>query len=62
MRNNRTDGSSSSDLRRVGVESSPRTFPAMCGVHFSVIQGDGYRKLDEGEEVEFRYEEAQQDS
>ena len=31
-------------------------------VHFSVIEMDGYRALEAGEKVEFRYEEAQQDS
>ncbi len=36
--------------------------PGDVWVHFSVIDGGGYRDLHEGEEVEFRYEEAQQDS
>jgi CspA family cold shock protein len=36
--------------------------PGDVWVHFSVIEGDGYRELNDGEEVEFRYEEAQQDS
>jgi CspA family cold shock protein len=31
-------------------------------VHFSVIEMDGYRSLDEGDQVEFDYEAAQQDS
>jgi CspA family cold shock protein len=31
-------------------------------VHFSMIEMDGYRSLDEGDQVEFEYEEAQQDS
>jgi CspA family cold shock protein len=31
-------------------------------VHFSVIDGDGYRSLTEGDAVEFDYEEAMQDS
>ncbi len=28
-------------------------------VHFSAIQGDGFRNLNEGDEVEFRVEEGQ---
>ena len=28
-------------------------------VHFSAIQGDGYRTLNEGDEVEFRVEQGQ---
>ena len=28
-------------------------------VHFSAIQGDGYRSLNEGDEVEFRVEQGQ---
>jgi cold shock protein len=31
-------------------------------VHFSVIEMDGYRALNAGDEVEFDYEPAQQDS
>jgi CspA family cold shock protein len=31
-------------------------------VHFSVIVGEGYRALVEGERVEFEYEAAKQDS
>jgi cold shock protein len=31
-------------------------------VHFSVIEGDGYRELSEGGLVEFEYEAAKQDS
>jgi CspA family cold shock protein len=31
-------------------------------VHFSVIDGEGYRSLDEGDAVDFDYEEAHQDS
>jgi CspA family cold shock protein len=31
-------------------------------VHFSAIEGEGYRELVGGESVEFRYEVAQQDS
>ncbi|MCC3311683.1 cold-shock protein [Nocardia africana] len=31
-------------------------------VHFSAIEGDGFRALDAGERVEFDYESAQQDS
>lgn len=27
-------------------------------VHFSIIQGDGYRALDDGEVVEFEYEQS----
>lgn len=36
--------------------------PGDVWVHFSNIEGDGYRELVQGEEVEFRYEVAQQDS
>jgi CspA family cold shock protein len=36
--------------------------PGDVWVHFSVIDGQGYRELVEGEEVEFRYEPAVQDS
>ena len=28
-------------------------------MHFSAIQGDGYRSLNEGDEVEFRVEQGQ---
>lgn len=31
-------------------------------VHFSAIEGDGYKSLDAGDDVEFEYEAAQQDS
>ncbi|MGH3420129.1 MAG: cold-shock protein [Streptosporangiaceae bacterium] len=31
-------------------------------VHFSIIEMDGYRVLNAGDEVEFDYEPAQQDS
>lgn len=31
-------------------------------VHFSVIEMDGYRVLEEGDQVEFTYEEVVQDS
>jgi len=31
-------------------------------VHFSVIEGEGYRDLDRGDAVEFRYVAQQQDS
>jgi cold shock protein len=31
-------------------------------VHFSVIEMDGYRSLEAGDQVEFDYEPAQQDS
>lgn len=31
-------------------------------VHFSTIEMDGYRALETGDQVEFTYEEAQQDS
>jgi CspA family cold shock protein len=30
-----------------------------CFVHFSAIQGDGYKKLDEGQRVEFEVGEGQ---
>jgi CspA family cold shock protein len=32
------------------------------GVHFSAIEMDGYRFLEAGDQVEFGYEAAQQDS
>ncbi|AHH20669.1 putative cold shock protein [Nocardia nova SH22a] len=31
-------------------------------VHYSAIEGDGFRELVEGERVEFEYEAAEQDS
>ena len=31
-------------------------------VHFAVIEGDGYRSLNQGDVVEFDYERARQDS
>jgi CspA family cold shock protein len=43
-----------------GIESDET--PGHVWVHFSVIQGDGFRELVEGELVEFRYEAAIQDS
>lgn len=43
-----------------GIESDEA--PGDVWVHFSSIEGDGFRELVEGEEVEFRYEAAQQDS
>ena len=43
-----------------GIESDET--PGDVWVHFSNIEGDGYRELVAGEEVEFRYEAAQQDS
>ena len=33
-----------------------------CWVHFSVIEGDGYRTLQAGDVVEFEHEPAVQDS
>ncbi|MFG1798139.1 cold-shock protein [Nocardia sp. NPDC049149] len=38
--------------------------PAGCDafVHFSVIEGTGFRALDPGDRVDFDYEAAQQDS
>lgn len=36
--------------------------PGDVWVHFSAIEGDGYKALIEGEAVEFRFEAAQQDS
>jgi cold shock protein len=33
-----------------------------CWVHFSAIEGSGYRQLNEGDLVEFDYEPAVQDS
>ncbi|GAB3413724.1 cold-shock protein [Flindersiella endophytica] len=47
-----------------GAIESP-DLPAGLGdawVHFSAIEMDGYRSLEAGDEVEFDYEEAQQDS
>jgi CspA family cold shock protein len=43
-----------------GIESTET--PGDVWVHFSVIEGEGYRELLEGEAVEFRYEAARQDS
>ncbi|WP_433205558.1 cold-shock protein [Nocardia sp. CA-107356] len=31
-------------------------------VHYSAIDGDGFRMLTEGDRVDFRYEQAEQDS
>ena len=42
-----------------GIES--REVPGDVWVHFSVIDGTGYRSLEAGERVEFRYRAAQQD-
>ena len=42
-----------------GIESDEA--PGDVWVHFSVIEGDGFRTLAAGETVEFRYEAAQQD-
>lgn len=36
--------------------------PGAVWVHFSNIEGDGYQELVAGEEVEFRYEAAHQDT
>ena len=36
--------------------------PGDVWVHFSAIEGPGYRELTDGEPVEFRYEAAKQDS
>ncbi|MGW4766420.1 cold-shock protein [Nocardia sp. NPDC004278] len=46
-----------------GAISSP-DLPAGCDawVSFSCIDGEGFRTLTEGDRVEFRYEQAQQDS
>ncbi|NIJ10435.1 CspA family cold shock protein [Saccharomonospora amisosensis] len=46
-----------------GAITSP-DLPDGCDawVHFSAIDMDGYRDLEVGDQVEFSYEEAQQDS
>jgi CspA family cold shock protein len=43
-----------------GIESDDA--PGDVWVHFSVIEGDGFRELEAGEAVEFRFEAARQDS
>ena len=43
-----------------GIESAET--PGDVWVHFSAIDGSGYRELIAGEPVEFRYETAKQDS
>lgn len=43
-----------------GIESAESPFDVW--VHFSAIDGSGYRDLVEGQEVEFRWEPALQDS
>lgn len=46
-----------------GAISSDELPPGMdVWVHFSAIAGDGYKSLEAGDEVEFEYEAAQQDS
>lgn len=46
-----------------GAISSDELPPGMdAWVHFSVIESDGYKSLEAGDEVEFDYEAAQQDS
>jgi CspA family cold shock protein len=46
-----------------GAISSPE-LPDGCDtwVHFSAIEGEGFRMLTEGERVEFGYEQVRQDS
>lgn len=43
-----------------GIESEET--PGDVWVHFSVIDGEGFRELNQGEAVEFRYVAQQQDS
>jgi CspA family cold shock protein len=43
-----------------GIES--KETPGDVWVHYSMIEGEGYRALAEGDLVEFRYEPARQDS
>jgi CspA family cold shock protein len=43
-------------VARVMALSSARTAPDVF-VHFSAIQGDGYRNLEEGQKVEFSIEQ-----
>jgi cold shock protein len=43
-----------------GIESDDA--PGDVWVHFSVIDGMGYRTLADGQEVEFRFEASQQES
>jgi CspA family cold shock protein len=43
-----------------GIESEQ--VPGDVWVHFSVIDGDGYRELTRGEAVQFRYMPREQDS
>lgn len=46
-----------------GAISSPELPPGEdVFVHFSVVESDGYRAFDPGDEVDFDYERAQQDS
>ncbi|MEV5833173.1 cold shock domain-containing protein [Nocardia sp. NPDC052112] len=46
-----------------GAIASPHV-PRGCDVwvHFSAIDGEGFRVLTDGDRVEFRYEQARQDS
>jgi cold shock protein len=46
----------------VGAISCDETAPDDVWVHYSDIEGSGYRALDEGEEVEMEYLPARQDS
>lgn len=46
----------------VGAISCDETAPDDVWVHYSRIEGSGYRALDEGEEVEMEYLPARQDS
>jgi CspA family cold shock protein len=46
----------------IGAISCPETAPDDVWVHFSMIEGTGYRALTEGERVEMEYEPARQDS
>jgi CspA family cold shock protein len=43
-----------------GVVDSPDV-PGGCWVHFSVIEMEGYRALEAGQEVTFDYEHVEQD-
>ncbi|MGH9037427.1 MAG: cold-shock protein [Acidimicrobiia bacterium] len=46
----------------IGAISCPETAPDDVWVHFSMIEGTGYRALAEGEAVEMEFEPARQDS
>lgn len=57
--------SSSSFAQKRDGERSPRTscpWGETPGLHFSAIEGDGFRSLEEGDAVDFDFEAAVQDS